>query len=55
MKTIKTKGEQFSPQWHESVGEVESDQPSGMIIEEIERGWMLYDKVLRPAKVKISK
>jgi len=55
MISIKALGEKFNPQFHESLGEVKSDGESGIIVEEIERGWMLYDKVLRPTKVKISK
>lgn len=48
-------GEHFNPEKHESVGELDSDVPSGTIAEEIQRGYMLRDRVLRPARVRIAK
>jgi len=34
---------------------VESDKPSSTIIEEVERGYLLNGKLIRPARVKVSK
>lgn len=48
-------GEQFDPSVSEAIAEAESDKPTGTILEEIERGYRLYDKILRPARVKIAK
>lgn len=48
-------GKQFDPSLHEAIGEMESDQPAGAVAEEIERGYLLNGKVIRPARVKISK
>lgn len=48
-------GEKFNPAFHESLAEVESDYPTDTIVEEVEGGWMLYDKVIKAAKVKVSK
>ncbi len=45
----------FQPLEHEAVGEVESDKPAGTIAEEIEKGYILNGKVIRPARVKLSK
>lgn len=47
----------FDPYKHEVVlvEEREDDLPENTIIEEIERGYYYKDKILRPAKVKISK
>jgi len=50
-----TIGEDFDPSKHEAVGEVESEVPAGMIAEEVERGYLLNNKVIRPVKVRISK
>ena len=47
--------EQFNPERHESVGEEESDKPLGAIIQEIQKGYLFRGRVLRPARVKISK
>ena len=44
----------FDPAKHEAVGEEEGGE-SGTIIKTMQDGWMLNGKVLRPAKVIISK
>lgn len=48
-----TKGDKFDPNYHEAIGSVPEDGHSGAIAEEIEAGYMLYDKVLRPTRVKL--
>lgn len=48
-------GENFNPEKHESMGEMESDFPEGKIVEEIQKGYFFQGKVLRPARVKIAK
>ncbi len=45
----------FDPSLQEAVAEIESDKPSGTIIEEIERGYLLHGKLIRPARVKVAK
>lgn len=49
-----TPGETFNPERHESMGEMESEYPSGMIAEEVQRGYLLRGKMLRPARVRLS-
>jgi len=49
------KNDKFDPNFHEAVGSVEGDGHSGAIAEEIETGYMLYDKVLRPTRVRLFK
>jgi molecular chaperone GrpE len=51
---IKTVGEAFDPQLHEAVSTESSDQPAQTILGELESGYLLGDKVLKPAKVKVS-
>jgi molecular chaperone GrpE (heat shock protein) len=34
---------------------VDSDEPEGAVLEEIETGYKLYEKIIRPIRVKISK
>lgn len=48
-------GDVFDPAVAEAIAEGESEQPPGTIMEEIESGYRLYDKVLRPARVRLSK
>ena len=51
---IETKERNFDPYLHEALLKVESDQPSGKILEEFQKGFILHNQVIRPAKVKIS-
>ena len=56
LETISLKpGEDFNPEKHESIGEVEAEYPAGAVAEEVQKGYMLRDKVLRPARVRLSK
>jgi len=52
---IDTVGKEFDPNMHESLGQVsEDDYDDGIIIEEKLAGYILQDKVIRPAKVIIN-
>ncbi|MBA7603154.1 Protein GrpE [subsurface metagenome] len=53
LEEIKAKGEKFNPEFHESVEEVKGKK--GIIIEELQKGYLLNKKVIRPSKVKIGK
>ncbi|KKT22810.1 nucleotide exchange factor GrpE [Candidatus Wolfebacteria bacterium GWA1_42_9] len=48
-------GQNFDPSVHDAVVSVESDKPSGTIVEEVEKGYMLNGKLIRPARVKVAK
>jgi len=48
-------GQPFDPGLQEAVAEIESDKTSGTIVEEVERGYLLNGKLIRPARVKIAK
>ena len=49
-----TEGEKFDPNFHEAVETShEEGKDEGTIIQVLERGYLLYGKVLRPAKVKV--
>ncbi len=52
---IPTVGTAFDPNRHEAVSELARDDcPAGTVCEELESGWMLGEKILRPAKVIVS-
>ena len=51
---IDTIGEAFDPHRHESLLHMPSDKPAGTVIEQIRRGYMLGDKLLRAAQVIVS-
>lgn len=53
---IKSVGEKFDPNFHEVVEEIEKkDGEPGTIIEQIQKGYTIQGRLLRPAKVKIIK
>ncbi|PAK55547.1 nucleotide exchange factor GrpE [Paenibacillus sp. 7541] len=48
-------GQPFNPEFHQAIMQVESDEhEEGIVVEEVQKGYMLKDKVLRPAMVKVS-
>lgn len=55
LKPIEALGEQFNPQFHEILEEIEEKGPPGVIIGEVIKGYELNGKVIRPSKVKIIK
>ncbi len=49
-------GEFFDPYFHEAVEVVEDEKKeSGIIIEEIQKGYKMNNKLIRPAKVRVVK
>lgn len=56
VERIEAEGKKFDPHFHEAVEEVEVEgKEKGVIVEEILAGYTLHGKLLRPAKVKVSK
>ena len=47
-------GKKFDPYYHEALIKEESDKDQDVILEEIQKGYMLNNKVIRHSKVKIS-
>jgi molecular chaperone GrpE len=47
-------GQPFDPGLQESIAEIESNLPAGQVVEEVEKGYLLHGRVLRPARVKVS-
>lgn len=52
--TVKT-GERFDPKLHEVIEGINSEAPPDTILEEVAPGYTLHGKIIRPAKVKVSK
>jgi molecular chaperone GrpE len=46
---------QFNPAEHEAVAHIASDEPAGSVVDVIARGYRMKDKVIRYAKVAVSK
>lgn len=56
IEEIKAEGERFNPNFHEAVEEVEAeDKEAGIVIEVLQKGYLLKGQLLRPAKVKVAK
>ncbi|WP_337985759.1 nucleotide exchange factor GrpE [Dehalobacter sp. DCM] len=54
LKAIPSVGKEFDPYLHEALLREDSDQPENMILEELQRGYYLKEKVIRPSRVKVS-
>ncbi len=55
LRPIEAVGQTFNPDCHEAIMQVESDEhEQGTVVEEVQKGYVLKDKVLRPAMVKVS-
>lgn len=56
LEEIEAVGQPFDPAFHEAMLEMETeDQAPGTVVEEMEKGYRLRDKVIRPARVVVSK
>jgi molecular chaperone GrpE len=55
LKQMEVIGQQFDPELHQAIMQVASeDQDEGTVVEVIQPGYKLKDKVIRPAMVKVS-
>tara|TARA_A100000164_G_C21666361_1_gene657421 strand:+ start:213 stop:776 length:564 start_codon:yes stop_codon:yes gene_type:complete len=56
IKKIETKSKKFDPNLHQAMSEVENTKVNpGTIIQEIQAGYMLGERLLRPALVSVAK
>lgn len=56
VEEIKSMEERFNPNFHEVVEEVEvKDKQHEIIVEEIQKGYKINGRLLRPAKVRVAK
>ena len=56
IKKIHAKGVKFDPNIHQAMTEIEDDKSEpGLIVQEIQSGYMLGERLLRPALVGVSK
>ena len=53
LSEVKALGETFDPNFHEAA--LYDDGEEGKVIEELQKGYMLHDRVLRPAMVKVGR
>ena len=56
VRQINPLGEKFDYNFHQAMFEVPTtDQPPGMVLEVVQHGYALHDRLLRPAMVGVSK
>lgn len=56
IKKIEPMGEKFDPQFHEAMFEIPTaDAENGTVMQVVEIGYVIHDRLLRPAKVGIAK
>ena len=55
LKRFESKGEEFDPEKHEAIAMAESeDHDVQTVLDDFQKGYMLHDRVLRHAKVRVS-
>lgn len=53
---IKAKGQPFDPNLHEAIGVEESaEHPDNTVLQELEAGYAMGERVIRPARVRVTK
>ncbi len=56
VKPVNALGEAFDPNFHQAMMQEESaDQPANTVIREVQRGYTLHERLVRPAMVVVSK
>jgi molecular chaperone GrpE len=55
VKIVEALGRPFDPAHHQAIGHVESEHPPNTVVDEHQRGYLLHDRLLRPALVTVGK
>jgi molecular chaperone GrpE len=57
LKAMETKGEAFDPEKHEAITEIPAptEDLKGKVIDQVEKGYYMHDKIIRYAKVVVGK
>jgi len=55
VKEINPVGEKFDPHRHQAIGQVERDAEPNTVVQVLQKGFLLHDRVLRPALVMVAK
>ena len=55
IRAIDPKGQKFDPHQHQAIGQLESEAEPNTVVSVLQKGYLLHDRVLRPALVVVSK
>ncbi len=53
--TVDPQGERFDPHHHQAMATVDSDQPANTVVQVYQKGYLVHDRVLRPAMVVVAR
>ena len=54
IKRFDSLNQKFNPELHQAVSKIHSDKADGTVVEELQKGFMIEDRLLRPAMVIVS-
>jgi molecular chaperone GrpE len=56
LKSLESEGKPFDPNFHQAVLQEEtSEHPENTVLKEMQKGYVLHDRLIRPAMVVVSK
>ena len=55
IRVVNPQGEKFDPHRHQAISQVESDQEPNTVVSVLQKGYLIHDRVLRPALVMVAK
>lgn len=56
IRSIEALGKKVDPNYHEALFEIEDPaQPAGTIVQVVDKGYLIHDRLLRPARVGVAK
>ena len=55
LNEVSPAGEKFDPHKHQAIGMVDSEQEANTVVTVLQKGYMIADRVLRPALVMVAK
>jgi molecular chaperone GrpE len=55
VKRIDPLGQRFDPNRHQAMAQVEVDQPAGTVVQVMQPGYVIHERLLRPAMVIVAK
>lgn len=55
LREIAPQGEKFDPHRHQALSQVESDQEPNTVVTVFQKGYLLHDRVIRPALVVVAR
>ncbi|MFO7752245.1 MAG: nucleotide exchange factor GrpE [Desulfobacteraceae bacterium] len=56
VEPVKAEGEPFDPEYHQAVTQEETDDhPENTVVRELQKGYVMHDRLIRPSMVVVSK